>query len=119
MRDSERNVLLRDVLRQLRADHRFEFKGQRYRLSDGGIDQVVGEISSTGLNDGLLPANEAIHKKLTLGVTITEFVDGQKISVTVPLIDWDDIDVNTFQVTEELSVERPSGMGRFRPDVVC
>jgi type I restriction enzyme R subunit len=119
LRGSERGVLLEPVLRERLKDHRFDFKGQIYPLSDGGIDQVVREISATGLNEGLIPANEAIYKHLTLGITVTEFVGGQRTSVTVPLINWADPTANTLQVTEELSVERPAGMGRYRPDVVC
>jgi type I restriction enzyme R subunit len=119
LRSSERAVLLEPVLRERLAAHRYAFKGQTYPLSTGGIDQVIREISATGLNEGLIPANEAIYKHLTLGITVTEFVDGQRTSVTVPLIDWTDLTANQFQVTEELSVERPAGMGRFRPDVVC
>lgn len=119
LRGSERGVLLEPVLRERLIGHRFDFKGQTYPLSAGGIDQVVREISATGLNEGLIPANEAIYKHLTLGITVTEFVDGQRTSVTVPLIDWAAPSANILQVTEELSVERPAGMGRFRPDVVC
>ena len=80
---------------------------------------MVREITATGLNEGLIPANEAIYKHLTLGITVTEFVNGHRTSVTVPLIDWADPAANALHVTEELSVERPAGMGRFRPDVVC
>lgn len=119
LRGSERGVLLEPVLRERLKGHRFDFKGQPYPLSAGGIDQVVREISATGLNEGLIPANEAIYKHLTLGITVTEFVDGQRTSVTVPLIDWADPAANILQVTEELGVERPAGIGRFRPDVVC
>ena len=119
LRGSERGVVLVPVLRERLKAHRFDYKGQRYPLSGGGIDQVVREIGATGLNEGLIPANEAIYKLLTLGVTVTEFVDGQRTAVTVPLIDWTDPTANTLQVTEELSVERPAGMGRYRPDVVC
>jgi type I restriction enzyme R subunit len=79
----------------------------------------IAEISATKLNEGMIAANEAIYKQLTLGITVDEFVGGQKTSVTVPLIDWANIDANAFHVTEELSVERPTGMGRYRPDVVC
>ncbi|WP_424991166.1 type I restriction endonuclease subunit R [Fluviibacterium sp. S390] len=119
LRGSERGVLLEPVLRERLKGHQFGFKGQTFPLSAGGIDQVVREISATGLNEGLIPANEAIYKHLTLGITVTEFVDGQRTSVTVPLIDWADPAANTLQVTEELSVARPAGMGRYRPDVVC
>ncbi len=119
LRGSERSVLLEPILRERLKGHRFVFKGQTYPLSAGGIDQVVREISATGLNEGLIPANEAIYKHLTLGITVTEFVDGQRTAVTLPLIDWADPAANILHVTEELSVERPAGMGRFRPDVVC
>ena len=119
MRGSERAVVLEPVLRERLRAHQFDYKGRRYPLSDGGIDQVIRDITATGLNEGLIPANEAIYKHLTLGVTVTEFVDGQRTSVTVPLVDWSDPHANALHVTEELSVERPAGMGRFRPDVVC
>lgn len=119
MRGSDRSVLLEPVLREWLGKHRFDFKGQQYPLSDGGINQVIKAISATKLNEGLIAANEAIYKQLTLGITVDEFVDGQKTSVTVPLINWNDIDANLFHVTEELSVERPAGKGRYRPDVVC
>lgn len=119
LRGSERSVLLEPVLRERLKAHRFNFKGQSHPLSQGGIDQVIRDISATGLNEGLIPANEAIYKHLTLGITVTEFVDGQRTSVTVPVIDWTDPVTNALYVTEELSVERPAGMGRYRPDVVC
>ena len=119
LRGSEREVILGDVLRDRLARHRFDHKGGRYPLSPSGIDQVMREISATGLAQGLTPANKAIYQHLTLGITVTEFVGGQRASITVPLIDWADITQNRFQVTEELSVERPAGMGHFRPDLVC
>jgi type I restriction enzyme R subunit len=119
MRGSERSVLLEPLLREWLAAHRFDFKGQRHPLSASGINQVVKAITATKLNEGLMAANEAIYKQLTLGITVDEFVGGDKTSVTVPLMDWANVDANLFHVTEELSVERPAGMGRYRPDVVC
>lgn len=119
LRGSERAVILEPVLKDRLRQHRFTHKGREHPLSDGGIDQVIRGITATGLSEGLIPANESIYKRLTLGVTVTEFVDGQRASVTVPLIDWSDAKANKLQVTEELSVERPAGMGRYRPDVVC
>lgn len=119
MRGSERIVILEPVLRDWLSTHRFDFKGQRYPLSENGITQVIKAISAPKLNEGLIAANEAIYKQLTLGVTVDEFVGGQKTSVTVPLINWDDVNENLLHVTEELSVERPAALGRYRPDVVC
>lgn len=118
MRGSERGVLLLPVLRAWLERHRFSFKGKDYPLSPAAIDAVIREVTSTGLSEGLLAANRALYVKLTKGVTVTEFVDGQKTSVTVPLIDWTEVAANAFHVTEELSVERPSGLGKYRPDIV-
>ena len=119
MRGSERTVILEPVLREWLSAHRFDFKGQQYPLSENGITQVVKAISAPKLNEGLIAANEAIYKQLTLGITVDEFVGGQKTSVTVPLINWNDVNANLLHVTEELSVERPAALGRYRPDVVC
>jgi len=115
---SERAVLLVDVLRARLAKHRFEFKGKRHPLSAGAIDAVIREISATPLGEGLIPANKAIDIHLTKGITVTEFVDGQRTSVTVPLVDWANVGANDFHVTEEFSVERPAGLGKRRPDIV-
>lgn len=119
LRGSERAVVLEDVLRDHLSRHRFDHKGKRYPLSASGIAQVLREITQTGLSEGLIPANRAMYQHLTMGITVTEFLHGTKASITVPLIDWADISTNRFQVTEEVSVERPAGMGRFRPDLVC
>lgn len=119
MRGSTRAVLLEPVLRSRLKGLRFDFKGKRFPLSAAATAQVIKELTSTGQSEGLITANEAIYKKLTLGVTVTEFFDGQRTSVTVPLIDWNDQEANTFHVTEELSVERSNGVEHYRPDIVC
>ena len=119
LRGSERAVVLEDVLRDHLSRHRFDHKGKTYPLSAAGIAQVLREITATGLSEGLIAVNRAIYQHLTMGITVTEFVEGARASITVPLINWTDISASRFQVTEELSVERPAGMGRFRPDVVC
>ncbi len=119
MRGTVRGVVLQDVLRARLAGHRFSYKGQEHPLSANGIDQVMREITSTGLSEGLLGANKAIYQHLTLGITVTEFVGGHKVAITVPLVDWANVAGNDFHVTEELSVERPAGLGTYRPDIVC
>lgn len=83
MRGSERSVLLDPVLREWLAAHRFDFKGRQHPLSESGINQVIKAITATKLNEGLIAANEAIYKQLTLGITVDEFVGGDKTSVSV------------------------------------
>ena len=88
-------------------------------LSTNAIDQIVRELSSPGLNEGLLIANERIYEKLCLGITVTEFVEGKKVQPTIHIIDWKNPDNNHFQVTEELEVLSTNGTHTRRPDIVC
>jgi type I restriction enzyme R subunit len=119
LRGSERAVILEPVLREYLAAHRFAYRGKDHQLSENGVDQILKELSSVGLNEGLTVANERIWKLLALGITVSEFMlDGHRHSVTVPLIDFANPASNRLQVTEELSVEREAGHGRFRPDIV-
>lgn len=118
-RGSTRDLLLKsDLIAYLRT-RRFEYKGQKYPLSPSTIENIVRELASPGLNEGLLTANERFYNKLVLGVTETEFINGKKHSPTIPLIDWEDLSANRFIVTEELEVLNSGGTGHRRPDLVC
>lgn len=55
---------------------------------------------------------------ITLGVTVTEFVDGKKHSVTVPIIDWAHPVANSFVASEEMEVLTVPGTHTRRPDIV-
>jgi len=111
-------VLSRVLVEQLRK-RCFEYKGKLYPLSTNAIDQIVRELTAPSLHEGLLTANEKLYNKLTLGVTVTEFVDGKKHSPTIPIIDWDDPSSNSFIVTEEFEVMASGGTYTRRPDFVC
>jgi len=56
---------------------------------------------------------------LLYGIAVREFVDGKKISPTLQIIDWNDVENNKFHFTEELSVLRAGGIESRRPDIVC
>ena len=127
-RGGNSEVLLRDVLVEELKKRRFTWKGKDYPLSTNAIDQIVRELASPRLGEGLLTANQRIYDMLTLGHTVTEFVDGQKASVTIPIIDWggedkpgSPSDNNQFHVTDEFAVKRDDPMGddTRRPDIVC
>jgi type I restriction enzyme R subunit len=112
-------VILPGVLVEQLRKRRFEYKGKTYPLSTNAIDQIVRELSTVGLHEGLAAANEKLYNKLTLGVTVTEFIDGKKHSPTIPVIDWDDLGNNSFIVTEELEVLSSGGTHTRRPDILC
>lgn len=116
---STREVLLRPVLIEFLRQHRFDYKGKTYPLSNEGIQQILTTLASPGLAEGLMPANEAVHDMLTLGITVNEFMpDGKRHSTTVPLVNWQDIESNSFIVTEEMEVQNVSATGHRRPDLV-
>ena len=118
-RGNTRELLLKTDFIAFLQTHRFDYKGQLYPLSPNAIEQIVRDISSPGLNEGLLTANERFYDKLVLGITVTEFINGKKHSPTVPLLDWDRLASNRFVVTEELEVLNTSGTSTRRPDLVC
>ena len=60
LRGSTREVLLKGRLIEVLQTRRYEYKGEWYALSAGGIDQVVRELSALSLVDGLMPANERL-----------------------------------------------------------
>jgi len=112
-------VLLREVLiGELRKRH-FTWKGKTYPLSNNAIDEIVRQLASPGLGEGLLAANERIYNRLTLGITVTEFIDGKKAQPTISVIDWRSPEKNGFHVTDEFTVLNTAGTGTRRPDIVC
>ncbi len=118
-RGSNRELLLRNELITFLQNQTFSFKGKDHALSSNAIEQIIRELSSPGLNEGLLSANERIYDKLTLGVTVTEFIDGARYSPTISLLDWGNIANNRFLVTEEFEVANSAGTSTRRPDIVC
>lgn len=112
-------VILRSVLIAELRKRRFNWKGQEYPLSNNAIDDIVRQLASPGLGEGLLSANERLYDHLTLGLTVTEFIDGKKAQPTIALIDWENHANNFFQVTDEFEVLNAGGTGTRRPDIVC
>ncbi|SEI71371.1 type I restriction enzyme, R subunit [Allopseudospirillum japonicum] len=112
-------VVLRQVLRTELQKRTFTFAGKRYPLSEKAIDNLIAEVCSPALNEGLLTANERLYNHLLYGISVTEFVDGKKASPTVALIDWQNPANNSFVFTEEFTVTRSNGVESRRPDIVC
>ena len=118
MRGGNQDVLLAPVLIEELRSRKFSYRGKEYPLSTNAIDQIVRELASPALNEGLMTANERLYNMLTLGIAVTEFVDGKKISVTVPIINWSQPLANSFIVTEEYELLAVDGTHTRRPDIV-
>ncbi|MGL6160876.1 type I restriction endonuclease subunit R [Microbulbifer sp.] len=112
-------VVLRAELRRQLQKRRFTFAGREHALSDKTIDNLVAELCSPALNEGLNTANERLYNHLLYGISVTEFVDGKKANPTIALIDWQNPANNSFLFTEEFSVTRSGGVESRRPDIVC
>ncbi len=119
LRGSERELILREVLIEQLQQYRFTLGSREHALSANAIEQVVRDISTPAIQEGLLTANQRIYDQLMLGITVTEFVEGRRESITVPLINWKEEDKNIFYVTEEFSVLNSAGTQSRRPDIVC
>jgi type I restriction enzyme R subunit len=119
LRGGNSAVILKSSLVEALRKRRFEYKCQTYPLSTNAIDQIVRDLSSPLMQEGLLTANERLYNAMTLGVTVTEFVYGKRHSATIPIIDWDIPDNNSFIVTEEFEVLTTDGTRTRRPDIIC
>ncbi|EPA9093325.1 type I restriction endonuclease subunit R [Enterobacter hormaechei] len=112
-------VVLMHLLREQLAKRTFTLGGQEYSLSDKAIDNLIAEVNSPALNQGLLTANERLYNHLMYGISVTEFIDGKKANPTIALIDWHHPTNNSFVFTEEFTVTRANGVESRRPDIVC
>lgn len=120
MRGSNREVLLKQRLIEVLQTRRFEYKGEHYPLSPSGIDQILREVSALNLTEGLMPANERLYGKLSLGITVTEFMpDGKRHQPTIHIIDWARPEANRWDVSEEFEVLSAPGTHVRVPDIVC
>ncbi|KWT97621.1 MULTISPECIES: HsdR family type I site-specific deoxyribonuclease [unclassified Variovorax] len=119
LRGSTREVLLKPRLIEVLQTRRFDYKGNPHHLSPSAIDQILRELSTVGLGEGLLIANERLYAKLAYGMTVTEFMpDGRRHQPTIHVIDWLDASANRFDVTEELRVLSSHGTHHRAPDIV-
>jgi len=112
-------LVLKEVLRKELQKRQFIFAGKEYPLSDKAIDNIIHEISTPALNEGLTIANERLYNHMLYGISVTEFINGKKANPTIFLIDWADFSNNSFIFTEEYSVLRTNNIDQRRPDIVC
>ena len=115
------NVLLEDILRkQLKAinsDKRISSTKTTY-ISDANIENGIRALKELPMNDGYIAASETLYNLITLGKTFEQTFDGDKKSITVQYIDWENRGNNLFHVTEEYSVLRSASHDHYRPDIV-
>ena len=113
------SVILPNVLRNVLKQKTYSFMGKEHVLSEDGIDKIIQELANPAMNEGLKVANEKLYNAMTYGISVTEFIDGNKVTPTIQIIDWDDASNNQYNFTEEMEVQNTHGTGKRIPDIVC
>jgi type I restriction enzyme, R subunit len=112
-------VVLVEVLeRKLREINRIDYLGEEYPFSNQSFTNAVKAIDDVMI-ENLERTNQYIYDLLCLGKSFEELIKGNRRSYTMKFIDWENIENNEFQVTEEFEVEKDDGKGHRRPDIVC
>ncbi len=114
----QRQVILVSVMRDFLVKQIFPFAGKQHSLSIASIDKIIHELSPA-INEGLLGANEKLYNAMMYGISVTEFIDGKKATPTIQLINWQNINNNSFHFTEEMIIENSQATGNRIPDIVC
>ena len=114
-------VLFEDELAKFLNSQSYTFKGQEYKFSPDAVTKAINELD-VPLLQGLMMSSKQIYNLLINGISIEQViaVDGGepfKQSFDLSYIDFAEPGNNIWQVTEEFSVERPSGE-YARPDIV-
>lgn len=115
------NVILDDVLRKqlkvINAEVRIS-STRTTAISDANIENGIKALKNLPLNEGYIAACEALYNLITLGIAFDQGFEGDKKSVTLKFIDWNNISNNVFHVTDEYSVVRSTRKEHYRPDLV-
>ncbi len=114
------NVILETVLEERLRNmpcNTFISGGQEYKFSNSSVSEAISVLKKMPY-DGLIRTNEKVYDLLSLGKSFEETLPSGKKSFDLKYIDWDDIENNSFHVTEEFSVETSDGKDRRRPDIV-
>jgi type I restriction enzyme R subunit len=115
------NVLLDDILRkqlkEINSDKRISSTKTTF-ISDANIENGIRALKELPMNEGYIAACETVYNLITLGKAFDQNFDGDKKSITLQYIDWENLENNVFHVTEEYSVMRSTSKEHYRPDLV-
>ncbi|ELR72580.1 Type I restriction-modification system, restriction subunit R [Fulvivirga imtechensis AK7] len=110
------NVVLEAILeKQLHHINAFEYKNKSYKFSQSNIQSAINALKNV-LDEGIVRTNEKIYDLLTLGKSFGETIQGDRKDFTLKYIDWENLENNTYHVTEEFVVEGVKS--QRRPDIV-
>lgn len=73
-------------------------------VSDKSIRNRIYDIQKINFNNGSDDASLSVYNILTIVESVQEFIDGKKIDGSIKIIDYDNIENNTFHVTSEFNI---------------
>ena len=120
-RVSYSKVLYEDELAKFMAKQTYTYRGIKYHFSGESINKAIKDLDAS-LIQGLMMASKEIYNTICDGISVPETIaiDGNNLgeqSFDLDYIDFAHPENNTWQVTEEFSVEGANG--RYsRPDIV-
>ncbi len=113
------NVILEGVMLEwLRSNNSVQYKEREYAFSEANLAGAIHKLKDLQLNQGLIPASEAVYELLTLGVSAEQVIGQDRRSFSLKFIDWEHPEKNVYQVTDEFVVERRGSYHTRRPDIV-
>jgi type I restriction enzyme R subunit len=115
----QRDVILEGVLLPwLREHNHIQHKGQRHAFNEANLSGALRALTDVQLNQGLVPASQAVYERLTLGTSAEQVIGGDRRSFNLHYIDWEHPENNIYQVADEFVVERRGSYQTRRPDIV-
>ncbi len=107
-------------LLQFLQRQRVSYLGQPHTLTPALFEQVMRELKSDVKAGNWLQSGQAWLEKLQSGIGTHDLTPtGQKVPLTVPLIDWANFKNNQFEVSECFLMHDQHGSLKSEIDLVC
>ncbi len=117
--NSNRSVIIKSELIEYLKAKNFLHEGKTYNISNNSIEQIIRDIDSPELQNGLQAANQKIREALLYGITITEFINGKTVYPSISLIDWLNHENNNLLTYSQVLLQKTNSKDSIELDLVC
>lgn len=106
LRGEHHSALLEKRLLPWLRRYRYEWEGERVALSPTSFDRIIAEAETCCHSVDWVASSSAVLRLLVHGVhTELELPNGRRISVPVPLIDWEHVQRNHWDVADAMRTD--------------
>ncbi|MBT2767144.1 type I restriction endonuclease subunit R [Stenotrophomonas sp. ISL-67] len=110
LRGEHHSALLEKRLLPWLRRYRYELDGERGALSPTSIDRIIAEADTCCHSLDGVASSSLVHRLLLEGIrTELAFPDGRRRVIQVPLIDWEHVHRNHWDVADAPALPDPSG----------